>query len=259
MSLNLALATDWLESHRLTLNLQKMKAMFFGTGQQLKEVTLKEMNCNNATIEIVDKYKYLGMILDKELKFDQHVKYLHGKLHPKMKMLGRVRTQVDQGTAIYLYNSLINPHFSFNDYIYASISERDKNKLQVLQNNCIRTCLQCNKRTPRQVLYRASGIVPLETQRQRNTAGIVYLGLNQESTPFINDLFTKVENRTIVTLRSEIPEKLVVPNYRLNICRGNIKYRGPVTYNQIEGHIRTSKTFRNFKKRLKLENVFQIQ
>ena len=87
----------------------------------------------------------------------------------------------------------------------------------------------------------------------------MYLGLNQESTPFINALFTKTGSKAGLTLRSEIQEKLEVPRCRLNVCRGNIKYRGPVTYNQIEGHIRTAKTFRNFKKRLKRENVFKTE
>ena len=257
MATDLASATNWLKSHKLTLNLQKTKAMFFGSNHQLREIQENEMQCNEATIEIVSKYKYLGMILDKNLKFDQHVKYLHGKVYPKMKTLGRIRTQVGQGTALYLYNSLINPLFTFNDYVYASMSEKDKNKLQTLQNSCIRVCLQCHKQTPRKVLYHISGIEPLETQRQWNTAGMVYLGINQDSTPFINDLFSKVEKRAGVVLRSEIQEKLIVPKYKLNLW-GNFKYRGAVTYNQIDGEIRLAKTFWTFKKRLKKEEIFKV-
>ena len=128
-------AIGWLNSHKLTLNLQKTKAMFFGSRQKLRNVNIETMVCDDSEIEVVQKYKYLGMILDTELKFDQHVRYLHGKIYPKMKTLGRIRTQVGQGTAIYLYNSLINPLFTFNDFIYASMLEGDKAKLHVLQNS----------------------------------------------------------------------------------------------------------------------------
>ena len=84
-----------------------------------------------------------------------------------------------------------------------------------------------------------SGIVPLETQRQRNTAGIVYLGLNRESTPFVNKLFIKVGREAGATLRSEINELVTVLRTKLNICRG--------------------KTFRNFNKGLKQNKTFQAQ
>ena len=136
------------------------------------------------------------------------------------------------------------------------MAEQDKNKLQVLQNSCIRTCLKCDKLTPRATLYSASGIVPLEVQHLQNTAGLAYLGVNQESTPFVNKLFSKVQYDTGRVLRSEINEDLVVPKTRLKVCRNNVRYRGPVIYNQIDRGIRNAKTLKNFKKRLKQNNVF---
>ncbi len=85
----------------------------------------------------------------------------------------------------------------------------------------------------------------------------VYLGVNQESTPFINCLFSKVQNDTGRILRSEINEDLVIPKTRLKVSKGNVRYRGPVVYNQIDRSIRNAQTFKNFKKRLKANNVFK--
>ena len=235
-----------------------MKIMMFGTNRELNNMTQTHVYFGEESLEIVKKYKYLGVVLDRKLKFDEHVKYNHGKMYPKMKTLGRVRNLIGQGTAIYLYKSLINPLFTFSDYVYAGTSVQDKSKLQVLQNICIRICLNCEKRTPRATLYRESGIEPLEVQRCQNTACLEYQGIHQQSTPFINRLFSQVQYDTGRTLRSELKEELFVPKTRLEVCKGNIRYRGPLVYNSIDKGIRHTKTLKNFKKRLKTEHVFNI-
>ena len=139
--------------------------MFFRTGPKLKNITDTSMTFNNVEIAITDSYKYLGVMLDSKLRFDRHVNYMHSKIYPKLKMLGRIRCYIGQGMAIYLYNCLINPLFSFSDVVYNSMSKTDAAKLQVLQNNCICTCLKCDKLTSGQDLYSSSGIKPIHLHR----------------------------------------------------------------------------------------------
>lgn len=57
---NLGLVAGWLKENHLTLNVKKT-IMMFGTGQKFQTISLIY---NNNIIEIVDKFKYLGVILD---------------------------------------------------------------------------------------------------------------------------------------------------------------------------------------------------
>ena len=199
MTDELSAAAAWLSDHKLTLNLKKTKAMFFGTAMKLKQVEEKQLIFNSTNIDIVESYKYLGIMLDGPLRFDKHVTYLQSRLFPKMKTLSRIRCYIGQKTALYLYSTLINPLFTFNDYIYDALSAKDNSKLQVIQNTCLRTCLKADRLTPRNELYATSGVKPLAIQRRENTSGIVYLGLNKLSTPFVNTMFSKTENWTMCT------------------------------------------------------------
>ena len=258
MQTDLTQAAKWLGDHRLTLNLKKTKAMFFGTAPKLNTVSIEHIDFDQSKIDLVDKYKYLGLMLDCQLRFDKHVVYLQSKVFPKMKTLSRIRCYIGQKLALYLYNTLINPLFVFNDYVYDSLSASDSSKLQVMQNNCICTCLKAHRQTPRTELFEKSGIKPLEIQRKENTTGIVYLGLNQLSTPFVNSLFSKTENKNGRVLRSEIKGD-VVKTPKLKIAQGNIRYRGPVYYNKVGVDIRNAKRFKNFKRRLKMSDTFRWQ
>ena len=128
--------------------------------------------------------------------------------------------------------------------------------MQVLQNTSLRTCLKTDRLPPRMELYARSGVKPLIVQRRENTSGIVYLGLNKLSTPFVNNLFSKTENTGQRVLRSEIKGDVVVPRMRLKVLEGNIRFRGPTCYNKVDTDIRSAKTFKTFKKRLKRSTTF---
>ena len=106
MNIELRQAATWLSDYRLTLNLKKTKAMFFGTGAKLKQINTTQMNFSGVNIDVVDCYKYLGIMLDSQLRFSKHVAYLQSKIWPKMKTLARVRCYIGKTTALYLYNTL---------------------------------------------------------------------------------------------------------------------------------------------------------
>ena len=166
--------------------------MFFGTNSKISSLNHATIGTPYENLEIVQKFKFLGIMLHSRLKFSEHANYLSSKIYPKLKMLNRIRCYIGTGTALYLYNSLLAPLFSFNDYIYDDMQKADKDKIQVIQNTCLWTCLSCNKRIARLELYTASRVLPLQEQREISTCCIVYNGLNQLSTPFINELFSEV-------------------------------------------------------------------
>ncbi len=128
--------------------------MFFGTNSKINNLERTTIPTPSENLEIVHKFKYLGIMLDSRLKFNEHANYLSSKIYPKLKTLNRIRCYIGTGTALYLYNSLLAPLFNFNDFIYDSMQKTDKDKIQVIQNTCLRTCLSCNKRTARMELYR---------------------------------------------------------------------------------------------------------
>ena len=96
--------------------------------------------------------------------------------------------------------------FSFNDFIYDPMLLHDENKLQVMQNACLRVCLQRDRRTHRSDLFAESKVTPLDVQRKLHTCEVVYSGLNNLSTSFINNIFSRVTDASERVTRSSIKE-----------------------------------------------------
>ena len=72
-------------------------------------------------------------------------------------------------------------------------------------------------------------------------------------------MFSKAENTGGMTLRSEIKGDVVVPNTKLSLAKGNIRYRVPTCYNKVGLEIRNAKTFKTFKRRLKKSDTYRWQ
>ena len=173
------------------MNLRKTKIMYFGTTNKTNNIDSDKLETAQGEVEIVKTFKYLGIMLDTKLSFHNHVSYLIKRITPKLKTLGRIRCYIGTKTALYLYNSLIAPLFSYNDYVYDAIGSTDANKLQVLHNGCIRNCLKRQRLTPRIDLYNQSQILPLYIQRRISTCSLVHKGLNESSRTYINNMFNR--------------------------------------------------------------------
>ena len=106
----------------LTLNLKKTNAMVFGTKHTISQLDDLAITCEGVDIEVRKKTKYLGVVLDSELKFTDHVNYLKQKLIGRTKMLGKLRQLIGQDLTLELYKSLILPVIDYADVVYACLS-----------------------------------------------------------------------------------------------------------------------------------------
>ena len=141
--------------------------MYFETSHNIANATFKPVSLRGNIIEEVTQYKYLGIMLDQHLW--------------KKGTLRKIRKYINKPTSLYLYKSLIEPCFSFNDIIYDTLTQQDQQKLQVLQNICLRTCLNADPRTHRADLFHEANVLPLDVQRKLHTASYLHVAARVSS------------------------------------------------------------------------------
>ena len=82
--------------------------------------------------------KYLGMYIDANLKWDEHINIMIPKMLSKIKILRSLRKIVPPDILMQLYNAIVQPHFDYGDVIYNSASITTKTSLQKLQTRAAR-------------------------------------------------------------------------------------------------------------------------
>ena len=141
---DLKIVSDWLRSNKLTLNLDKTVLMLFPKSN--KPVTC-QLNIDD--VHIVETYstKFLGVWIDKKLKWETHFTKLVIKLKQGISMLRKGKHFLDTASLRILYFAQFHSHLNYCLSCWGNmLSKQNLSKLQKIQNECIKV-INNNKST----------------------------------------------------------------------------------------------------------------
>ena len=235
--------------NKLSLNCSKTKSMLLcGRRSRLKNDSLA-ISIDDEHVECVTEMKYLGLIVDRHLTFEQHVTKLCSKVSSRTGLLWRVRSYIPGELALTLYNSLIYPHLLYANFILDGCSKGTIDKIKVQQNNAMRAVLKAECRTSCIKLYQDSGVDPIDVSMKKTIVKIMYKGLNDIGAPVFNNMFNYEQHSR--ELRSSDKLLADVPRTNTKFGEHNVAYRGPIYWNLLPLAIKSLLTFEQFKTAIK--------
>ena len=83
-------------------------------------------------VEMVTKFKYLGVWIDHNFNWGQHIDHICTKVSQRLGILPRIRPFITLDTAKILYNALVLPILEYNCVVWGNCS---KTHLDGLQNS----------------------------------------------------------------------------------------------------------------------------
>lgn len=112
--------------------------MFFGKNSEVVDSTCNKLIFKNQVIEFVGQFTYLGVTLDKDLKFDTHINRLVSSCNQKLHTLSKIRKFISEDVSIRIYKSLIMSVKDYGDVFYDCAPKTLVDKLQKVQNRALR-------------------------------------------------------------------------------------------------------------------------
>ena len=152
---------------------------------------------------------------------------------------------------------LILPLFDYGDAVYDCLSQKDIAILQRLQNCAMRSILNAHRFEHICDMHANLGLNTLEVRCKQHTCVHVYKGLNDLSTPAINNMFVLNDDGDRMQTRSASNMELVYPNIKLSTSRKGIRYQGVKTWNPVEIDIKTAPSYDSFKNRIRTSNIIK--
>ena len=108
---NLDQISQWINSNKLTINLNKSKFKLVGPSviadNQMLTFVLKIQNQN---LERVKEYKYLGVIFDEKLNWKAHISHLTNRLSEVAGIFYKLKKIMNKNTLIQVYYALVHSH-----------------------------------------------------------------------------------------------------------------------------------------------------
>ena len=93
---------------------------------------------NGIRLNLVDYIKYLGMFIDKNLNWNQHVHNLSIQLSRTNGILSRLRYNASLDICLQVYFAIFFSHLTFGCNLWGLTSEENISKIEVLQRKCVR-------------------------------------------------------------------------------------------------------------------------
>ena len=81
MNQQFALIYDWLVEHRMGLNVQKLRVMWFHVGKRKLRHPYPHVLINGVTLQTTEQQTHLGLHFDTCLSWDSHVSYVCKKMY----------------------------------------------------------------------------------------------------------------------------------------------------------------------------------
>ena len=170
---------NWSANNRVRLNTDKTKSMLSANKRLRNKLTEDEKLLNiklkNSTLEQVSTYKLLGITIDHELTFDDHVDSLCGKLAQRIGILRSIRSLLPQNERVLLYNTTIKPIPMYSSSIWGSMtSKQNLTRLLKLQKRAALVILNKNTRESRTVdLFKSLNWLPFVQEIKVNQCSLL--------------------------------------------------------------------------------------
>ena len=114
-------------------NTTKTKMTIFHTPH--REGIYPNIRINNTSVETVGEFKFLGILIDKHLKWSTHIEFIANKISKYIGVINRLKHTLPSRVLLTLYNTLILPHLNYGLVLWGHRNER----ILKLQKRAIRT------------------------------------------------------------------------------------------------------------------------
>ena len=121
---------DWCKDNHLILNVKKTKEMIIDFRIK-KNAEIQPLNINHEVVEIVNRYKYLGFIIDDKLSWHNHIQTVNTKLHQRLFFLRKLKSfSISQDILKLFYFALVQNVISFGIACWGgNVSMGDQKKI----------------------------------------------------------------------------------------------------------------------------------
>ena len=239
---------SWLNANKLSLNIEKTNFMIFGNKKREFNIDIR---INDSPISEVNHAKFLGVIIDKNLKWEQHAKYVKQKIAKGIGIILKARKYFNKDTLLSLYYTMILPYLSYCIHVWGSAYHVHLNDIVILQKKIVRIICGVVPRSHTEPLYKELGILNVNQIYQYSVGLFMF--------KFVNKMFPSLLFDNMFTFTTDVhnyntrqAQLLYVPYCSTTRSQKTIRYTGTRIWNSFSNKINTQCVISTFKKNLKL-------
>ena len=242
----LYLVNSWFISNKLTLNVSKSHYIIFSRGLNVPQ-NIQPIQINYNHIEKVNETKFLGIILQNNMKWDKHIHILSNKISKYSSIIFQIRDKLDNHSLKLIYYALIYSNLIYMNIIWGRSPQQHLKPLIIAQKRTIRSIKFRSKYHHTNDDFYSLAFLKVEEINSYCSSVFTYKSLNSLTYP--TDYFTFVGNPNNYPLRNSI--NLRTPQFRSAQSQTSPSYYGCLIWNSLPPYIRVKPSAASFKSAIK--------
>ena len=126
--------TSWFNANKLTLNSEKSSFTIFRSNKRIIPNLPEKIEFNNQHIKRATHNKFLGVILDENLTWSNHINELCNKLKRLFHIFYNIRNFLVKESIKTIYYSLVHSRIKYGISVYGQSCDIKLKRIQTLQN-----------------------------------------------------------------------------------------------------------------------------
>ena len=237
---------DWFRANKLTTNSKKASNFILSSPSRTRNTNFS-IKMGEIQLQRVKSVKYLGVMLDENITWSDHISYLSKKLSRCAGIFSKLRYYLNKEVLIKVYHSLFNSHLQYATLCWGSASITNLNRLQILQNRALRNIFKAQRFYRLDNLYLNCRILKVKDLYNLEVAKFMHKHHNASLPSCFASFFSCSFQRFT---RTSTNHNYNTPFYRTSRGQRSIKFYGPQIWNSLPFEFRRFSLYQ-FKKEYK--------
>ena len=248
-NLHLLSLDNWLKANKLHLNIDKTCYSVFSPNKNcVPTLTIK---VSDIKIKCVKECKYLGIIIDNELKWTSHIESVLQKLKRLLGIFYKMRYKLPDWCLRNIYFAFVHPYILYGLEVYGNTYPSYLDKLTVLNNKLLRILQKKERTCCNESLYLQYNTLPPVQLFNYQVLNLVHKVVYSPYLlpPIYQNYFTPTCSFHGYKTRHN---KLYLTYAKTRFGQRIMKYKGTQLWNRLPSNIINSTSSQSFRNKLKL-------
>ena len=244
---------EWLMGNKLSLNVAKTHSMLIATQQKHKSLTHLDIRfypkIREKEIEIRSKAKYLGVQIDDNLNWKEHIRAVSAKVSRAVGFLKYSKQYLPLSAVKTLYTSIVEPHFQYCCSVWGCCNATEIRLLQKLQNRAARIATNSSFNADIKPMFEILGWITIQQLIDTQSKIVTFKSLKNLAPKYLCELFNEnsaCSSRNLHNTNTDVrlPKK--------NTAKGQkaFSFRGAKIWNSLPTEAKLAPSLYRFKEHL---------
>ena len=221
-----------------------------------------EISINNGGEDVKIKskecLKVLGMKMDSNLTWRQHVSQVKSRTTNAIRNIARTNTILPMSSRVLLTNALVVPHYNYGDILYDGCSADARMALERNQGYAAKAILGKHKHSSTTSALKELHWLPLHQRRKIHQGVFVHKAIRQQNSHHATSAILNLLPQHTHSTRQKVGNNLNSWQHKFSLTEKSVLFTSTHAWNSFPKEIRDIESTKNFKDRLQqyLTNKF---